>query len=67
MLLRNVRLQLLLVAGVSALLGYSAAYGKLNPFAQANAQIAQHHARIDELQKQLEQQLKNLTRGIRLP
>ncbi|HEV2672020.1 MAG TPA: TIGR03545 family protein [Gemmatimonadales bacterium] len=34
---------------------------------QAQAQIAQQHARIDELQKQLEQQLRNLTRGIRLP
>ena len=34
---------------------------------QAQAQIAQQRARIDELQKQLEQQLRNLTRGIRLP
>ena len=34
---------------------------------QAQAQIAQQHARIDEVQKQLEQQLRNLTRGIRLP
>ena len=29
-MLKNVRLQLLLVAGVSALLGYGAATGKLN-------------------------------------
>ena len=34
---------------------------------QAQAQIAQQRARIDELQKQLEQQIRNLTRGIRLP
>ena len=34
---------------------------------QAQAQIAQQHARIDELQKQLDQQLRSLTRGIRLP
>jgi len=34
---------------------------------QAQAQIAQQRARIDELQRQLEQQLRNLTRGIRLP
>jgi len=34
---------------------------------QAQAQIAQQHARIDELQKQLEQQLRSLTHGIRLP
>jgi uncharacterized protein (TIGR03545 family) len=35
--------------------------------AQAQAQIAQQRARIDELQKQLEQELRNRTRGIRLP
>lgn len=34
---------------------------------QAQAQIAQQRARIDELQKQLERELRNLTRGIRLP
>jgi len=34
---------------------------------QAQTQIAQQHARIAELQKSLEQQLRNLTRGIRLP
>ncbi|HWE22306.1 MAG TPA: TIGR03545 family protein [Myxococcales bacterium] len=34
---------------------------------QAQAQIAQQHARIDEVQKALEQQLRNLTRGIHLP
>ena len=34
---------------------------------QAQTQIAQQRARIDELQKSLEQQLRNLTRGIRLP
>ena len=33
----NVKLQFLLVAGVSALLGYAAAHGRLNPFAKANA------------------------------
>jgi hypothetical protein len=37
MYLKNVKLQFLLVAGVSALLGYAAAYGKLNPFQQADA------------------------------
>ena len=37
MLLKNIRLQLLLVAGVSALLGYAAAQGRLNPFTTANA------------------------------
>ncbi len=35
--------------------------------AQAQTQIAQQRARIGELQKQLEQQLRSLTRGIRLP
>jgi hypothetical protein len=34
---------------------------------QAQAQIAQQRGRIDELQKSLEDQLRNLTRGIRLP
>ena len=34
---------------------------------QAHAQVAQQRARIDELQKSLEDQLRNLTRGIRLP
>src|SRR5438270_7775177 len=34
---KNVKFQLLLVAGVSALLGYAAAAGKLNPFAKADA------------------------------
>jgi uncharacterized protein (TIGR03545 family) len=34
---------------------------------QAQTQIAQQRARIDELEKQLEQELRNLTRGIRLP
>ena len=34
---KNARLQLLLVAGVSALLGYAAASGKLNPFAKADS------------------------------
>src|ERR1700681_247517 len=34
---KDIRLQLLLVAGVSALVGYAAAYGKLNPFAKAEA------------------------------
>jgi arylsulfatase A-like enzyme len=36
-MLKNVKLQLLLVAGVSALLGYAAASGKLNPFAKADS------------------------------
>src|SRR5450755_3067581 len=34
---KNVKLQFLLVAGVSALIGYAAAYGKLNPFQKADA------------------------------
>ena len=34
---KNVQLQFLLVAGVSALLGYAAATGRLNPFAKADA------------------------------
>ena len=34
---KNVKLQFLLVAGLSALLGYAAAYGKLNPFQKADA------------------------------
>ena len=34
---KNVKLQFLLVAGLSALLGYVAAYGKLNPFQKADA------------------------------
>ena len=34
---KNVRLQFLLVAGVSALLGFAAASGKLNPFQKADA------------------------------
>src|ERR1700722_15897384 len=37
MLLKNVKLQFLLVAGVCALLGYAAVYGKLNPFQKAVA------------------------------
>jgi hypothetical protein len=37
MYLKNVKLQFLLVAGVSALLGYAAAYGKLNSFQKADA------------------------------
>ncbi len=36
-MLKNVKLQLLLVAGVSALLGYAAATGKLNPFQKVDA------------------------------
>jgi hypothetical protein len=35
--------------------------------AQAQTQIAQQRGRIDELQKNLEQQLRDLTRGIRFP
>ncbi len=34
---KNVKLQFLLVAGVSALLGFAAAYGNLNPFQKADA------------------------------
>jgi hypothetical protein len=34
---------------------------------QAQTQIAQQHARIAEVQKSLEQQLRKLTGGIRLP
>ena len=34
---------------------------------QAQAQIAQQRAKLDELQKQIEQQLRKLTGGIRLP
>ncbi len=34
---KNAKLHFLLVAGLSALLGYAAAYGKLNPFAKADA------------------------------
>ena len=37
MFLKNVRLQFLLVAGVSALLGFAAASGELNPFQKADA------------------------------
>jgi hypothetical protein len=37
MYLKNVKLQFLLVAGVSALLGYAATYGKLNSFQKADA------------------------------
>jgi len=36
-MLKNVKLQFLLVAGVSALIGFAAAYGKLNPFQKADA------------------------------
>ncbi len=39
-MLKNVKLQFLLVAGVSALIGYAAAHGKLNPFAKADARPA---------------------------
>jgi len=35
--------------------------------AQAQAQIAQQRAKLDELQKQLEQRLRKMTGGIRLP
>jgi uncharacterized protein (TIGR03545 family) len=34
---------------------------------QAQAQVAQQRARLDELQKQLEQRLREMTGGIRLP
>jgi hypothetical protein len=34
---KHVKLQFLLVAGVAGLLGYVAAYGKLNPFQKADA------------------------------
>ncbi len=34
---KNVKVQFLFVAGVSALIGYAAAYGKLNPFQKADA------------------------------
>jgi arylsulfatase len=37
MLLKNGKLQVLLIAGLSTLLGYAAAYGKLNPFQKADA------------------------------
>ncbi len=37
-MLRNAKLQLLLVAGVSALLGYAAATGKLNPLQKASGE-----------------------------
>ncbi len=40
MLLKSVKLQFLLVAGVSALLGWAAASGKLNPFQKADARPA---------------------------
>ena len=33
----DIKLQFLLVAGLNALLGYAAAYGKLNPFQKADA------------------------------
>ncbi len=36
-MLKNVKLQFLLVAGMSALLGFAAATGRLNPFAKADA------------------------------
>ena len=39
-MLKNVKLQFLLVAGLSALLGYAAASGKLNPFQKADAGTA---------------------------
>ncbi|PYO92811.1 MAG: hypothetical protein DMD62_11960, partial [Gemmatimonadetes bacterium] len=34
---------------------------------RAQAQVAQQRARLDELQKQLEQRLREMTGGIRLP
>ena len=37
MFLKNVKLQFLAVLGLGALLGYAAAYGKLNPFQKADA------------------------------
>ena len=37
MLLKNAKLQFLAVLGLGALLGYAAAYGKLNPFQKADA------------------------------
>ena len=36
-MLNSVKLQFLLVAGVSALIGYAASYGRLNPFQKADA------------------------------
>src|ERR1700722_18822304 len=39
-MLKNVKLQFMLVAGVSALIGYASAYGHLNPFAKADARPA---------------------------
>jgi arylsulfatase len=44
---RNVRLQFLLVAGVSALLGYGAASGKLNLFAKAEGEQQGHPSKAD--------------------
>ena len=48
-MLKNVKLQLLFVAAASALLGYAAACGKLNPFAKADAgQTEQQRAAAPE-------------------
>jgi hypothetical protein len=41
MFLKNVKVQFLLVLGLGALLGYAAAYGRLNPFAKADAGTAE--------------------------
>jgi uncharacterized protein (TIGR02246 family) len=45
---KNVKLQFLLVAGVSALIGYAATYGKLNPFQKADAAPAKEAASADK-------------------
>jgi uncharacterized protein (TIGR02246 family) len=45
---KNVKLQFLLVAGVSAVIAYAAAYGKPHPFQKANAAPAKEAASADK-------------------
>jgi uncharacterized protein (TIGR02246 family) len=47
-MLKNAKFQFLLVAGVSALIGYAATYGKLNPFQKADAEPAPEAAYTDK-------------------